>query len=383
MKNKKSKIIAFVLVFVLLIATVIVTSVANAKTTDILIAADKDTILAGESATVSVNVTTNYPVATMSIPVFYDKTLVDVSEAVATLSEYSVANTTTDSQSVDTAKVYANTDIDENKFGFVLATYIGGANEEVAESIDEVVLTFKITAKEDVSGNAVVKVVEESAKTSGNVAGKLYFGAVPNGKTITEIPENVESKDLETAIANVKIGADKNTLVLNENAPFEAVIDLDNTIGGEYNGTIYGFDTLGYNDNWEVDGAIADFITTAYGDDYLEVVVGDAGVETTGTLINVLDNEGNVVETYVFIYFGDLDMDGLVGASDATVAENYEMVYEGFDTLYQFMGGDIDSDSMPGASDATVMENYEMMYEGMPYQVDVGAGACGIAYEIF
>ena len=147
MKNKKLKIIAFVLVFVLLIATVIVTSVANAKTTDILITADKVTLLAGESATVSVNVTTNYPVATMSIPVFYDKTLVDVSEAVATLSEYSVANTTTDSQSVDTAKVYANTDIDENKFGFVLVTYIGGANEEVAESIDEVVLTFKITAK--------------------------------------------------------------------------------------------------------------------------------------------------------------------------------------------------------------------------------------------
>ena len=178
MKNKNSKIIAFVMVFALLIAMVLVTSVANAKTTDIVISSDKETISAGETAIISVKVTTNYPVATMSIPVFYDKTLVDVSDAATTLTEYSVANTTTESQSVDAEKIYANTDIDSSKFGFVLATYIGGANTDVAESIDETVFTFKITAKADVAGNAVVKVVEESAKTSENVAGMLYFGAV-------------------------------------------------------------------------------------------------------------------------------------------------------------------------------------------------------------
>ena len=317
MKNQKSKIIAFVLVFALLIATVIVTSVANAKTTDILITADKDTLLAGESATVSVKVTTNYPVATMSIPVFYDKTLVDISDEIAVLTGYAVAETTTDSQSVDAVKIYANTGVDSNQFGFVLVTYIGGANEEVAESIDEVVLTFKITAKASVSGNAVVKVVEESAKTGENVKGMFYFGAVPKGRTITDIPENVENKELENATTNVKIGEEPNTLVLNENAPLEAIIDYDNTIGGEYTGTVYGFDTLGYNDNWETDGTIADFLSTAYGDEYLEVVVGDAGVETTGTVINVLDNDGNVVESYMFVYFGDMDMDGAVGFSDS------------------------------------------------------------------
>ena len=383
MKNQKSKIIVFVLVFALLIATVIVTSVANAKTTDIFITADKVTLLAGESATVSVKVTTNYPVATMSIPVFYDKTLVDVSEATATLTEYSVANTITDSQSVDAAKVYANTDIDENEFGFVLATYIGGANEEVAESIDEVVLTFKITAKASVSGNAAVKVVEESAKTSENAKGMLYFGAVPKGKAITEIPENVESKSLDNAIANIKIGEKPNTLVLNENAPFEAIIDLDNTIGGEYTGTVYGFDTLGYNDNWEVDGAIADFLSTAYGDEYLEVVLPDAGVETTGTVINVLDNDGNVVESYMFIYFGDMDMDGAVGFSDSGIAFDYEMMFVGIDSLATFMAGDMDSDTMPGFSDAGVMFDWEMLATGMPLQADIAASAYGIVYEIF
>ena len=197
---------------------------------------------------------------------------------------------------------------------------------------------------------------------------------------------NASNYALERAIANFEtseVERDPNTLVLNENAPFEAYIDLDNNIGGEYTGTIYGFDTLGWNDNFEVDGTIADFVTTAYGDDYLEVIPADGG-ETTGTVINVLDEEGNVVESYMYIYYGDVDMDGMVGASDAFTCENYEIMYEGFDTLYQFMAGDLDGDAMPGSSDAYIMENYEIMYEGMPFQADVASNVYGcIVYEIF
>lgn len=178
---------------------------------------------------------------------------------------------------------------------------------------------------------------------------------------------------LEAAIANFETTAvlEPNTLVLNENAPFEAIIDTVNC--GEYTGAIYGFDTLGYNDEYIVDGTIADFVTTAYGDDYLEVVVGDASVETTGTLINVLDEDGNVVETYVYILFGDIDMDSAIGSADAAIAEFYEMNYEGFNTLYQFMAGDLDGDMAAGSADAATMEFYEMNYYGLPTQAENGA----------
>ena len=169
--------------------------------------------------------------------------------------------------------------------------------------------------------------------------------------------------------------------MLKEDAPFEAIIDTVNC--GDFTGAIYGFDTLGWNDDFTVDGTIADFVTTAYGDEYLEVVVGDSGVETTGTVINVLDEDGNVVESYVYIYFGDMDMDGGVGAADAAIAEYYELNFMGIDTLYQFMAGDLDGDSMPGSSDAGVMEFFEMNYFGMVYQADVGALAKDIPYEIF
>lgn len=340
MKNKKSKIIAFVLVFALLITTVIVTSVANAKTTDILISADKENLSAGESATVSVRVTTNYPVATMSIPVFYDKTLVDVSDATTTLTEYSIANTTTESQSVDTAKVYANTDIDSSKFGFVLATYIGGANEEVAESIDEVVLTFKITAKADASGSAAIKVVKESAKTSTNVKGMLYSGASTSGKTITEIPENVKNITLTNAIANVKIGADKPQLKLTEKGKAQGVyIDTISVCNG-FAGYVYGIDT-------DLSKVIDDYVNTDTG--YVVVTENAQGVYSTGATIELFNNKDELVATYVFIFFGDVDGEGTVDNNDAStvdlIANWVEFDFAGGDGSIESMAADLDGNA--------------------------------------
>ena len=191
--KKSKKIIGIVLSLILAIsitATIFIVT-ANTKETDVIITVDKAELSAGQSATVSVRVTGNYPIATMSIPVFYDKTLVDVSDVTATLTDYAVKSAITDAQSKDISKVYANTGIASDKFGFVLATYIGGAGKEVPETTDNVVLTFKITAKTDVSGTETIKCVSQSAKTDENVAGMLYFGATTNGKLIDSVPENV------------------------------------------------------------------------------------------------------------------------------------------------------------------------------------------------
>ncbi len=389
MKNQKSKIISFVLVFALLITTIIVTSVANAKAVDIYLESDKTELLAGESATISVKVTTNFSVATMSIPVFYDKTLVDVSEATATLTGYAVANTTTESQSVDTEKVYENTEIDSDKFGFVLVTYIGGANKEVAESIEnEVVLTFKITAKTDVSGNAAVKVIQESAKTSENIKGMLYFGATTNGPTINSIPENIEKIDLTTGIVSVKIGKLNNlpTLEVKTSEEFEysdyVILDKTNTNNGEYTGIIYGIDTLDQNEAMEILGSLGDALMASTGDEtQIEIIANEAGQESTDALIEIVDSEGTVLETYVFIYFGDVDGDAMISANDAFIAEYYEGTYEGINTYAQYVACDIDGDGMPSANDAFVMEYYEGTYEGVDYQYNIGQNAVNNSYE--
>ncbi len=223
---KLKKVLCVVLAVVLCIAATIVVVTANTKEASIQVLSEKSQIAAGESTTISVKVTTNFSVATMSIPVFYDKTMVSVSDVTATLTDYSVKSTTTDAQSVDSSKIYANTNISEDEYGFVLVTYIGSAGSNVDTSIDEVVLTFKATAKADVSGEATVKSVVESAKTTENVAGMLYFGSPTSGNTINSVPENVEKINIDEASQIIKIGgaSEPNTLVHNENAPFEAII---------------------------------------------------------------------------------------------------------------------------------------------------------------
>ena len=131
MKNR-NKVIAIIVAVVIVVSVFVVGTVANTKNTSITISIDKTELSAGQSATVMVTASADYPVATASIPVFYDKTLVTVSNATATFTGYDVAEVTTDLTAVDSSKIYENTDIDSSKFGFVLVTYIGGANDSVS-----------------------------------------------------------------------------------------------------------------------------------------------------------------------------------------------------------------------------------------------------------
>ena len=225
MKNK-NKIIAIIVAVVLVASIFVVGTVANTKNTSIAISIDKTELSAGQSATVTVTASADYPVATASIPVFYDKTMVTVSNATATLTGYAVAEVTTDLTAVNSAKIYANTNMNSEKFGFVLVTYIGGANDTVSTLENTAVLTFKITAKSDVSGEALVKCVTESAKTDDNVEGMLYFGATTSGTTITSIPENVENVNLANATQSATIVTGNADLMVKDNMP--TVIDATN-----------------------------------------------------------------------------------------------------------------------------------------------------------
>ena len=363
-------------------ATVFVVT-ATAKEASITITSDKAELSAGETATVSVKVTANFSIATMSIPVFYDKELVTVSDATAKLSNYAVSSAITDAQSADSGKIYANTDISADDFGFVLVNYIGEAGKDVPETMDSVVLTFKITAKADVNGNAVFKCVSQSAKTDNNPAGMLYFGSPTSGTAINDIPENVENINLTNASATVKIGGEPATLMVQEDFAYAeyVVIDTNNTNNGEYTGIVYGIDTLDQNDYMEILGTLDDALTTSNGDDYLVIEANEMGMESTGATITVVDENGDAIETYVFVYFGDIDGDGMISSNDALIAEWYEIAYEGIESYAAYVAADIDGDGMPTANDALIEEWYEIGYEGVDYQYNLGQNAVNNMYE--
>ena len=302
--KKKNKIIALTVAIVLIISIFVVGTVANAKNTSVQISINKTELHAGESATVTVKVSANYPVATASIPVFYDKTMVSVSNATATLVNYSVANVTTDKTAVDSSKVYANTGIDQSKYGFVLVSYIGSAGANVPESVEnQTVLTFTITAKSSVSGDALIKCVTESAKTDENVKGMLYFGATTSGTTITSIPENVENISISSASTSVTITSGSADLVAKADMP--TMIDSTNKY-------IYGI-TPG--------DSIEDYIKVNNGS--FELVANALGYKNgTGAIVNVKNASGTVVDTYTVIIFGDVNGDGTITSADANLIAN-------------------------------------------------------------
>ena len=303
MKNK-NKIIAVIVAIILVASVFVVGTVANTKNTSIAISIDKTELSAGQSATVTVTASADYPVATASIPVFYDKAMVTVSNATATLTDYAVAEVTTDLTATDSAKIYANTSVDSNKFGFVLVTYIGGAGDTVSTIDNKTILTFKITANSDISGESLVKCVTESAKTDDNVEGMLYFGTTTNGTTINSIPENVENIDISNALKSVTIttNAGNADIVAKEDMP--TVIDTENKY-------IYGI-TAGES--------IEDYINVNNGS--YELIANSSGVTNgTGATVNVKNASGTVVDTYTVIIFGDVNGDGSVTATDAAIVE--------------------------------------------------------------
>ena len=382
---KKSKKIIGIILCIILIATVttaIFVATATAKKVEISITADKTELTAGETATISVTVNANFPVATMSIPVFYDNTLVEVSDATATLTDYAVKSAVTDTQSADISKVFANTGLSSDKYGFVLVNYIGGAGAEVPETTDGVVLTFKITAKAGVSGTEVVKCVSQSAKTDDNIAGMLYFGATINENTIDAIPENIENIDLTNAQASVNIVSGANMLMVEEDFEYAdyVVFDTNNTNGGEYTGIIYGIDTLDQNPEMSALASLADALTTVYGDDYLEIIEADGG-ETTGTIINVLDENGDAIETYVFVYFGDVNGDGMLTSDDDFMVSEYEVTYGEISSYASYVAGDVNSDGMLSSDDAFMISEFEVTYSEIDYQYNIGQNAMSNSYE--
>lgn len=131
----------------------------------------------------------------------------------------------------------------------------------------------------------------------------------------------------------------------------------------EVNGYIYGVEPER--------GETVEDLFEVTGDGSIAVVANDAGSDCgTGTLVNVLDADGNVVATYVLIIFGDIDGDGQITVDDAASME-YSAAYmlETASGTYEdcpqlWFAGDLDGDGAVTVDDAAIAEFHAAyMYE--------------------
>ena len=324
----------------------------------------------GDTVTVTVAVTTDYYAGPIGVPVHYDAALFDY-----------VENSFTPN-----ADIYGAGAADTNSFNnngcltvaFAPKSEVAGVKAQVLNNVT--LFTFQLTAK--ANGVSPVQLKAEDQKALGNMTGKLYCGQKANAAITSEDIMIGQTFTLNYSSVTIGGAAEPNTLVIKDTAPSQPVIDLQNK-SEEYTGSVYGMDTLGWNDDLAPEGAIADYLTTTLGDEYLRVTMPESEVETTGTIIEVLDADGEtVLETYVFIYFGDIDENGLVDAEDDFAASYYGLNFEGIATLEQLMAGDLDGDCWPTADDGFIMSYYGLNYMGMPSQQECAALASGNMYEL-
>ena len=109
----------------------------------------------------------------------------------------------------------------------------------------------------------------------------------------------------------------------------------------------------------------------------LEVAIGDE-------LVEVFDANGELKATYIFIYFGDIDGDGVLSSADAFIAEDYEATYAGMESHFgyaSYVAADINGDGMVGGDDGFAISEYEVTYEGVDYQYNLGQVAVNNTYE--
>lgn len=187
--------------------------------------------------------------------------------------------------------------------------------------------------------------------------------------------------NLDTAIANFKapVTAVPELLLSAYGEEIGAVISRDwcssydmDADGNAFAGCVMGIDTLGV---YTMD-AIIDCLETPVGS---ITVNTDAtgGVETTGAVIELRDENDEIVERYVFIYFGDVDCDGAIMGGDGTAIMDYEATYEGFEYEYLQLAADVDGDGAIMGGDGVILIDYEGSYDPeasyYPSQADLAA----------
>ena len=328
--SRSKKIVGLVLAVVLMLGSLTMAFAATDPgagnyTATVAVTPASATIAAGESTTVTVKATTNFTVGALSVPLFYEKANVTLSNiAVPATAGYAYS---TDATASNAASVFASAGLDSATYGFVMVTYIPKADAATKVFADEQVLSFTVTANAGVADGTAVnfKTVEASRKTSTNPTGTLYVGFI-NSDTINAVPTNIEATGLVTS-STVTIGSAVQPADLELTASGTTdgvVIDTRMTLGGQYAGVVYGFKQVGTTTFRANSTYITNALQATNGGSLSIARSFNTVGWSTGTTITVKNSDGtDSGKVYVVVIFGDVNCDGLINGNDTTACKLY------------------------------------------------------------
>ena len=313
--TKAKKAISLIVSVVMLLGVLAVGVFANdntgvAENGTIALSFDKASYNAGDTVKVTVKLTTDYYAATVSVPVQYDSSAVKFVSGTtdSTLFGAGDATKTVVNDAAAGGKTYV--------YVGVLPQAAGGA---VAQKANGVVLsTLTFTASKAISDTAAAFGVLNDQKTMTNLGGKLYVGSYKTSDVASTV--YTTGQKLTFPVMKAATAADPELILTETGADYGTVIRKDLCTGsGDYAGCVFGIDTLNGEN-------IEDYVTTKAGS--IEVVANDQGNITTGATILLKNDSGEVVATYVFIYFGDVNGDSAIDSADAGAIELHDQFVE-------------------------------------------------------
>lgn len=322
----------------------------------------------GDTITVSVKLTTDYYAGPTSVPIYYNAALFDyVAGSLNTADIFGAGATDVASYNNNGCLTVA----------FVPKSAAAGVKAQVLNNVT--LFSFQLTAK--ANGVSPVELKAADQKAVGNMTGKLYCGSYANASVTSAVTSIGQTFTLKNS--SVTVGSqitEPNTLVVKDTFENASGVIIDKYAPGffglndDITGVVYGIETLGYSNGFETTYALADALTTSLGDDYLNVtiVTNEEGYETTGTLIEVLDADGStVLETYYFVYFGDINGDGYVDNGDATAISTYALDETSLANIYEVLAGDVNADTYTDNGDSTLVETAVLEDSGYPVQEEL------------
>lgn len=295
----------------------------------------------GETVTVTVALTTDYFVGDLSIPVHYDAALFDYVEGSFTPNAeiYGVAGAAS-------TGAYNNANEGWLRATFSYLVQTAGAKAQVLTNVT--LFTFQLKAKAD--GVSPVELHAADQKTVANPNGKLICGQKANASLTSA--DIMFGQELTLNNASVTIGsAAAPELQLSETGAANGVIIDRVSMCNDGNGFIYGIDT-------DQGASIEEALTTPAGS--IRVTENSQGAMSTGATIELLDGSGNVLETYIFVFFGDVNGNGMVDPDDVTavtgIAGWMDFDYSAGDGTPESIAMDINGNEMIDPDDVTYVE---------------------------
>lgn len=241
---------------------------------------------------------------------------------------------------------------------FVIVPQTEGKTILPGVQYDNTVIATVVYDVEDSTKSATIA-LEQNPKTEANPAGTLI---VSHKEDIISSEDDLLGQIVEYGTVSQNIGVSDSDLVLKEGAQAGIVIDKDKTLGGLYDGLVYGFVKVN-NTTFRSKTYITNSLEADNGGSIEITPSSGTAFCGTGTIITVKNAGGQVCKTYAVVIFGDTNGDGFINANDAPAAKKNLSAWNKTNTLLNF-AANCQAVATPlmlytlNANDLTAIKNY-------------------------